>query len=70
MTIFKYRHIAKQSSFIVTLRAYLHTYRGLKFNDSEIDRMILGNYSKEDEIHKRLLSKLYQDIGRELGLIK
>lgn len=51
-------------------RAYLHTYRGLKFNDSEIDRMILGNYSKEDEIHKRPLSKLYQDIGRELGLIK
>ncbi|CAG0989054.1 hypothetical protein FLAV_02199 [Flavobacteriales bacterium] len=51
-------------------RTYLHSYKGLKFNDAEIDRMILGNYSKEDEIHKRPLAKLYQDIGVELGLIK
>ena len=51
-------------------REYLHTYKGLKFNDNEIDRMILGNYSKQEEIHKRPLAKMYQDIGRELGLIK
>ena len=52
-------------------RSYLKSYRdkGLSFNDSEIDRMILGNYSKEGEIHKRPLAKLYQDIGKELGLI-
>jgi len=53
-------------------RNYLKSYRdkGLRFNDSEIDRMILGNYSQESDIHKRPLAKLYQDIGRELGLIK
>jgi hypothetical protein len=51
-------------------RTYLHSYKGLKFNDDEIDRMILGNYSKEDEIHKRPLAKMYQDIGTELGLLK
>ena len=51
-------------------RTYLHSYKELKFSDTEIDRMILGNYSKEDEIHKRPLAKLYQDIGIELGLIK
>lgn len=51
-------------------RTYLHSYKGLKFNDAEIDRMILGNYSKEDEIQKRPLAKMYQDIGIELGLIK
>jgi hypothetical protein len=51
-------------------RTYLHSYKGLNFNDDEIDRMILGNYSKEDEIHKRPLAKMYQDIGIELGLIK
>lgn len=50
-------------------RAYLNSYKGLKFNKSEIDRMILGNYSLENEQHKRPLSKLYQDIGKELGLI-
>lgn len=51
-------------------RTYLRSYKGLKFNDAEIDRMILGNYSKEDEIHKRPLTKMFQDIGIELGLIK
>jgi hypothetical protein len=41
-----------------------------KLSISEMNRMILGNYSLEKEQHKRPLSKLYQDIGRELGLIK
>lgn len=52
-------------------RKYLRSYRdkGLKFSDSEIDNMILGNYSNEKEVHKRPLAKLYQDIGKELGLI-
>ncbi len=49
---------------------YLNSYNGLNFNKLEIDRMILGNYSLEIEQHKRPLSKLYQDLGRELGLIK
>jgi hypothetical protein len=50
-------------------RKYLHDFTGLQFNDDEIDRMILGNYSREEDIHKRPLAKLYQDIGKELGLI-
>lgn len=50
-------------------RDYLNSYDGLKFSEHEIDRMILGNYSKEEENHKRPLAKLYQDIGIELGLI-
>lgn len=55
-----------------TYREYLNRYfeNGQKFSDNEIDRMILGNYATEEEIHKRPLAKLYQDIGRELGLIK
>ena len=51
-------------------RDYLSSYKDLKFSKSEIDRMILGNYSLEKEQHKRPLSKMYQDIGKELGLIK
>lgn len=53
-------------------RKYLKKYRekGLSFSDNEIDRMILGNYTNVDEIHKRPFSKLYQDIGLNLGLIK
>ncbi|QHC85771.1 hypothetical protein AS589_13765 [Empedobacter brevis] len=54
-----------------TYRNYLKKYKekGLEFCDNEIDRMILGNYAKEEEIHKRPWAKLYQDIGKELGLI-
>lgn len=51
-------------------RDYLGSYKGLQLSKSEIDRLILGNYALEKEQHKRPLSKLYQDIGRELGLIK
>ncbi|WP_054509896.1 HNH endonuclease [Chryseobacterium sp. ERMR1:04] len=50
-------------------KAYLRSYKGLKFSKSEIDRMILGNYTLDSEQHKRPLSKLYQDIGKELKLI-
>lgn len=61
--------IKSKVSYSKQYREYLKTYRGLSFNDSEIDRMILGNYSKEEELHKRPLAKLYCDIGKELGLI-
>lgn len=50
-------------------REYLKSYSALKFSNSEIDRIILGNYALEKEQHKRPLSKMYQDIGKELGLI-
>lgn len=61
--------VKSKISYSSEYRSYLKTYKGLTFNDSEIDRMILGNYSKEEEIHKRPLAKMYQDIGKELGLI-
>jgi hypothetical protein len=48
---------------------YLRSYKRFTFNKSEVDRMILGNYSLEKEQHKRPLSKMYQDIGKKLGLI-
>lgn len=51
-------------------REFLQSFHELKFKDEDIDRMILGNYSNEVDIHKRPLSKLYQDIGKELKLIK
>ena len=62
--------IKSQVAYSAEYRKYLGSYKGLKFSDNEIDRMILGNYSQEEDIHKRPLSKLYQDIGRQLGLIK
>jgi len=35
-----------------------------------IDRLIVGNYAKPEDVHKRPLAKLTQDIARQLGLIK
>ena len=61
--------IKKRLKYSKKYRDYLSSYKGLQFSKSEIDRMILGNYALEKEQHKRPLSKLYQDIGRELGLI-
>lgn len=62
--------VKSQIAYSQTYRNYLKSYVGFTFSENEIDRMILGNYSLENEIHKRPLAKLYQDIGKELNLIK
>ncbi len=49
--------------------AYRRHLKSYRINSSQIDRLILGNYTGEHEIHKRPLSKFMQDIGRDLGLI-
>jgi hypothetical protein len=36
---------------------------------SNFNRFILGNYDNPGEIHKRPMSKLIQDIARQLGVI-
>jgi hypothetical protein len=51
-------------------REHLTKFPRLNLSDSEIDRMIIGNFAELDELHKRPLSKLYRDIAIELGLIK
>lgn len=61
--------IKKRIKYSKKYRDYLNNYKGLNFSKKEIDRMILGNYSEVEEIPKRPLAKLYQDIGKELGLI-
>ncbi len=63
------RVIKSKVAYSKQYRDYLKSYTELKFSDSEIDRMILGNYANKTEIHKRPLAKFYQDIGKELGLI-
>ncbi|MCW3109091.1 MAG: hypothetical protein JWQ09_3597 [Segetibacter sp.] len=61
--------IKSQLKYTPVYRKYLKKYKKLKFTDEEIDRMILGSYTLTEEIHKRPFAKLYQDIGKELGLI-
>lgn len=36
---------------------------------AEINRFILGTYDKADDVHKRPLTKLVQDVAKQLGMI-
>lgn len=62
--------IKSQLEYTTSYRDFLKQFEGLNLSDSEIDRLIIGNYSNDEDLHKRPLSKMYADIGRELGLIK
>ena len=62
--------VKSKGRYAEAYRRYLKSYSGMKFDDFEIERLILGNYASPDDVHKRPLAKLYQDIGRELGLIR
>jgi len=46
------------------------TYKGLFKDTDMINRILIGNYDKPEDIHKRPLAKFTQDIARDLKLIK
>lgn len=50
-------------------RNYLNSYNGIKFSDNEINRIIIGNYTNVEDLHKRPLSKMYRDIALKEGLL-
>lgn len=54
------------ASFVTSLGKSLP---GLLINTSDIKRFIMGTYCDEEDIHKRPLSKMVQDIGKQLGLL-
>lgn len=42
---------------------------GMRYNDADFERLLLGNYTKEEDYHKRPLSKFCADIARQRKLI-
>lgn len=42
----------------------------LSLSQSDFDRVIIGNYTEEKDIHKRPFSKMTMDIAKQLGLLK
>ncbi|MDC7243622.1 MAG: HNH endonuclease domain-containing protein, partial [Sphaerochaetaceae bacterium] len=50
-------------------KSYIEELKGFGFGEDEIYRYLLCNYNKEEDLHKRPLSKLIKDISKELGLI-
>ncbi|WP_333597776.1 hypothetical protein [Chryseobacterium flavum] len=62
--------ILKALAYSPVHRDYLkNIYKSNRINDTLIDRIILGNYTKAEEILKRPMAKFMQDIGKEVGLI-
>lgn len=51
-------------------KSYIDELSNFGFNKEEIYRYLVNNYLKDEDLHKRPLSKLIKDISEELGLIK
>lgn len=63
--------ILKQLAYNEEYRKTLNNLCGKhKITKQMIKRFILGNYTEEQEIHKRPFAKFMQDIGKEVGLIE
>ena len=62
--IWKYRMYNKAGR-----EALLAGFSSLLPRKTEFNRLILGNYDREEDMLKRPLAKLVQDIARELGII-
>lgn len=58
------KHIAYSKTQIENLSGFL------KLPPEVVSRMVVGNYTDREDIHKRPLAKFQQDIARQLGLIK
>mgnify|MGYP002524515373 CR=1 FL=1 len=52
------------------LEIYQDSFESLGFRKYDFNRFILSNFDKEEDILKRPLSKMTQDIAKQLGLIK
>ncbi|MFW3425931.1 hypothetical protein ACN9KI_03530 [Aliarcobacter butzleri] len=50
-------------------KSYIEELKDFGFSEDEIYRYLLSNYKKEEDLHKRPLSKLIKDISKELKLI-
>lgn len=51
------------------LEIYQDNFKQLAFKQSDFNRFILNNYDKDEDILKRPLSKMIQDIAKQLGII-
>ena len=71
------QHKDVAEELILKAEVYTTAYKSTLLNSfsdfikpDNIDRLITGNYTLEDELHKRPLSKFVRDISKSIGLIK
>ena len=76
--VFKLEELYKQHKDIVLEllmkkayypKSYIEELKNFGFSEDEVYRYLLCNYKKEEDLHKRPLSKLIKDISEELGLL-
>lgn len=76
--VFKLEELYKQHKDIVLdllikkayyPESYIEELKTFGFTDEDVYRYLLNNYKKEEDFHKRPLSKLIKDISEELDLI-
>lgn len=76
--VFKLEELYKQHKDIVLdllikkayyPESYIEELKTFGFTDEDVYRYLLNNYKKEEDLHKRPLSKLIKDISEELELI-
>ena len=78
LEIFKLEELYKQHKDIVLEllikkayypKSYIEELKKFDFTEDEIYRYLLCNYKKNEDLHKRPLSKLIKDISEELGIL-
>ncbi|MEA3553668.1 MAG: hypothetical protein U9R39_04585 [Campylobacterota bacterium] len=78
LEVFKLEELYKQHKDIVLEllikkayypKSYIEELKNFGFSEDEIYRYLMCNYKKDEDLHKRPLSKLIKDISDELGLI-
>ena len=78
LEVFKLEELYKQHRDIVLdllikkayyPKSYIEELKKFGFTEDEIYRYLFSNYKKDEDLHKRPLSKLIKDISEELGLI-
>jgi hypothetical protein len=62
--------IQKTKAYTEDYKKYLvSNFKDLFPDNALVNRLLVGNYTKPEEIHKRPLAKFMQDIARQVGLI-
>ena len=78
LEVFKLEELYKQHKDIVLdllikkayyPKSYIKELKNFGFSEDEVYRYLMCNYKKDEDLHKRPLSKLIKDISQELGLI-
>ena len=50
-------------------RSLINSFGTVIYDEELINRLLLGNYDKPEDIHKRPMAKFTQDIAKQLHLI-